>query len=105
MEGIYGNYFGHKETTDKMSMSPAEAKKWILPAVAVSGVTAAVSDITTSRQVPRVRIAIGAIIVAAILSFLADLAPEVAAGFAGTILVGALLLKGGVFSKITGILS
>lgn len=86
-------------------MTPAEAKKWILPAVAIAGVTAAVSDITTQRQVPRVRILIGAIIVAAVLSFLADIAPDVAGGLAATILVGALLLKGGVFSKITGILA
>ena len=86
-------------------MTPAEAKRWILPAVAVSGVTAAVSDITKERQLPRLRIAIGAFIVAGILSFLADFAPEIAAGLAGTILVGALLLKGGIFTKLTGILS
>ncbi len=85
--------------------TPADAKKWILPAVTIAGVTAAVSDITTSRQVPRVRIAIGAIITAAFLSFLADIAPDVASGFAATILVGALLLKGGVFSKISDVLA
>jgi hypothetical protein len=86
-------------------MSPAEAKKWIIPAVTVAGITAAVSDITDKRQVPRIRIAIGAVLVAAILSFGADFAPEIVSGLAATILVGALLLKGGIFSKIAGILA
>ncbi len=85
--------------------TPAEAKKWIIPAVTVAGVTAAVSDISTQRKVPRIRIAIGAILVAAILTFMADFIPDIVSGFAAIILVGSLLLKGGVFSKITGILA
>jgi len=86
-------------------MTPAEAKKWIIPAVAVAGITAAVSDITDNKQFPRIRIAIGGVLAAAGLTFLAEIAPQVAAGFAGIILIGALLLKGGVFSRIAQILA
>lgn len=85
-------------------MTPAEAKKWIIPAVTVAGVTAAVSDITDKNKLPKIRIAIGAIITAAILTFLADFIPDVTSGLAATILIGALLLKGGIFSKIVEIL-
>lgn len=86
-------------------MNPTEAKKWIIPAVTVAGITAAVSDITDNKKLPRIRIAIGAVLVAAVLTFMADLAPQLAAGFAAIILVGALLLKGGIFSKIAAILA
>lgn len=86
-------------------MSPAEAKKWIIPAVTVAGVTAAVSDLTDQKKLPRIRIAIGAVLVAAILTFVAEFAPDAASGLAATILVGSLLLKGGIFSKITTILA
>lgn len=86
-------------------MTPTEAKKWIIPAVAVAGITAAISDITDKNSVPRIRIAIGAVIVATVLTFLAETLPDVAGGLAGVILVGALLLKGGVFSKVANILA
>lgn len=85
-------------------MTPTDAKKWIIPAVTVAGVTAAVSDLADSKRLPRVRIAIGGIIVAAVLTFLADFIPDVAGGLAAVILVGALLLRGGVFSRIATIL-
>lgn len=86
-------------------MTPAEAKKWVIPAVAIAGITAAVSDVANNKQFPRVRIAIGGVIIAAILTFIADFAPGLASGFAAILLVGALLLKGGVFSKVATILS
>lgn len=88
-------------------MTPNEAKAWIIPAVTIAGISAAISDIAgnpeqgiTAKGLPRVTIFVGAVITAAILTYLADFLPDVAGGLAATILIGALLLKGSIFSKI-----
>lgn len=74
-------------------MTPSGAKKAALAAGTAAG-TMAVLDAATSARWPRLRVAIGAGIVIATLTALAEPLPDIAGGFALLILIAALLGTG-----------
>lgn len=70
------------------------SKRWVTTAVIVSGVLAAVDDVSHGRR-PNVRIALGAFVAGALLLLLAEVAPQLAGGLAALLLVSAILNTGG----------
>lgn len=74
-------------------MHSNKAKKIVAVSMLTAGTVAAAGDISDGR-LPSVTIAVGALAAATMLAALAEGAPEIAAGFAGIVLVGALLNSG-----------
>lgn len=74
-------------------MTDAKAKRLVLGAMVAVGILAAARDLT-GGVVPKVRIIIGAAVVAAALTATAEVAPELAASFAMLVLVTATLTAG-----------
>lgn len=74
-------------------MTDAKAKRVVLGALVAVGLLATARDLTGGR-VPKVRIIIGAAVVAAMLTATAEVAPELAASFALLVLVTASLTAG-----------
>jgi hypothetical protein len=73
--------------------TPAEAKKLTIAAVGASALFAAVHDLG-NHELPRLRIAIGAVVAGAALALGAEWVPDLVGPFAALILVGALLSVG-----------
>lgn len=80
-------------------MNPSTAKGVVIGATAATAIIASVSDIATGSM-PSVRVAVGATLAAAILYALAEPAPQLAAGFAMLMLLGAALSDGAEALKI-----
>lgn len=72
-------------------MAPDQARRIVLGAIAVAGISAAINDATKRKGVPSARIAIGAGIAAAVLAAASDVAPTVAALLALSLAVTSLL--------------
>lgn len=71
-------------------MNPAQAKGLILVAMLASGAVVVVRDVRQGA-VPRLRVFIGGVLVAVILTALADAIPRITGLLAATILVSAVL--------------
>lgn len=79
----------------------AEAKRAALAAGAIAGIMSTL-DAATRGEWPKLRVGIGAAIAAGALSLIADKWPDIAAGFAGLIIIAALLGTGArVVPRIT----
>lgn len=74
-------------------MNSASAKSTALGCVIGAGAIASVSSITKS-EVPPMSIAVGVIVAGAMLLALADVAPDLAAGFGALVLVGSIFKSG-----------
>lgn len=74
-------------------MTDAKAKRLVLGALVAVGLLATARDLTGGK-VPKVRIVIGAAVVAAMLTATAEVAPELAVSFALLLLVTASLTAG-----------
>lgn len=70
-----------------------EAKRLVIGAMGVAGVVAAAGDLAGGHA-PQLRIFIGAVVAAAVLSMIAEFSPEGAQMFAVLILVSALIAGG-----------
>ena len=83
-------------------MTPRSARRFVLGSVALSSLIVAFARTLEARRIPRARAFIAAVILAAFLSFVADASPELAASFAGLVLVSALLTSGAdVLNRVT----
>lgn len=69
--------------------TPAAARHWVIGSVITTGLLASVEAIGNG-DVPPVRIIIGGIVVAALLSALSEVSPRLAAGFAILIMLSAI---------------
>lgn len=85
-------------------MAGSQAKRWVIGALTISAVLASFSDLSSGRPLPRVRILIGAMLAAAMLSALADAEPQLATAFAAIILTGAVLSRGQVIVTATNLI-
>jgi len=82
-------------------MTPSSARRFVLVSLFVTMLVTGLARTLDRRQIPRARGFVAALIVAVFLSFLADVAPRLAASFAGLILTAVLLTSGAdVFSTI-----
>lgn len=78
-----------------MNTSPAQAKRMVLVSLAIAGGLASVHALGT-EDLPPLRIFLGGVVAAVLLSLLADFgAPGIAAGFAAVILLTAMFVLGG----------
>lgn len=87
-------------------MTSAQAKGWVVTAIGVAAATTVVSDLSHGRFIEgtRLRIGIGALFAAIVLTLVAEGAPEVATGLAATIALGAILANGSVFITVSKLL-
>jgi hypothetical protein len=77
-----------------------QAKRLVLGGLGVAGIMAAAGDLT-SGEAPKLRIFIGACLVAAVLAMVAEVQPELAAGLALLILLSATIAAGpSTFAKV-----
>lgn len=81
-----------------MVESSAQAKKWVITAITI-GVLATLIDEISKNKAPELRVVIGGVFAAVLLTLVAEVEPEVASGFAAIIAVGAILSKGSIFTK------
>ncbi len=75
-------------------MTPRSARRFVLGSVAVSSIIVLFARTLEARRIPRARAFIAAVLVASFLSMIADASPQLAASFAGLVLVSALLTSG-----------
>lgn len=76
-----------------MAMSAGAAKSAALGCVIGAGAIASVSSLAEGKM-PPLRVGVGVFVAGALLLALADASPELAAGFGGLVLVGAILRDG-----------
>lgn len=76
-----------------MTISSGAAKSAALGCVIGAGAIASVSSLTKG-ELPPLKVGVGVFVAGAMLLALADVAPELAAGFGALVLVGALLRDG-----------
>lgn len=75
--------------------SPAQAKKIIIVAGVGAGVLSTIAAYRRTTNAPPIRVAAGALAATAILSAVAEFAPQLAAGFAALLLATASFVVGG----------
>lgn len=80
-------------------MKASTAKGLVIGSTATAGMLASASDLVNGRP-PQVRTAVGAVIAAALLYALADVAPPLAGGLALVLLLGAVLTNGAEVAEI-----
>lgn len=85
---------------------PAHAKELVIVGLTATGVIAAIGQVGKTNGLPSSRIGYGVFIAMALLSLMAEFAPEVAATFAMLILATSLFVYGGpafeLLAKLTG---
>lgn len=86
-------------------MTSGRAKTLVLVSLAFAAVIASTGDISKGR-LPRAQLFAGSLVAGVMLTGLAEVTPKLAAGFAGTVLVGSALTAGpDAIRNTTGLLS
>jgi hypothetical protein len=81
----------------------AGAKRMILLAVVVTGIITIIADLSEGQR-PSIRVGVGVVFAAVLLSVIAEFAPKLARSFAALMVLSAVFLRGApVFTAITGV--
>jgi hypothetical protein len=84
-------------------MTPSQAKRIVVFGITLAALITVFEEIT-KPEIPKLRIAFGALFAAVFLSLVADVAPKVAAGLATLVAVSTVLSQGSLLTKISNYL-
>lgn len=80
-------------------MNPPDAKRAVLACVGLAGVVVIVAEVGQKKTPDVVPLVVGGFVTSAVLTFMAEVAPDVATSLAVLILLAVLFARGAQFSK------